>query len=63
MFCNKIYFTVYQYEVSVFTGDKSKSGTDANVYLQIFGECGDTGYRRLMASKTHTNKFEQGNVS
>ena len=49
--------------VSVYTGEESKAGTDANVYLQIFGECGDTGYRKLLNSKTHDNKFEQGNVS
>ena len=47
----------------MFTGDDSKAGTDANVYIQIFGECGDTGYRKLMGSKTNSNKFERGNVS
>ena len=56
-------FTVYQYKVSVFTGEESKAGTDSNVHLQIFGECGDTGFRKLLTSKTHENKFEQGNVS
>ena len=54
---------VFQYMVTVYTGEESKAGTDANVYLQIFGECGDTGYRRLMTSKTNLNKFEQGSVS
>ena len=58
-----MYITVYQYKVSVYTGDDSKSGPNANVYLQVFGECGDTGYRKLITSKTHTDKFEQGNVS
>ena len=47
----------------MFTGDDSKAGTDANVYIQIFGECGDTGYRKLMGSTTNSNKFERGNVS
>ena len=55
--------TVYEYKVTIFTSDDSKSGTDSNVFIQIFGECGDTGYRKLMSSKTNTNKLEQGNVS
>ncbi|XP_052774352.1 lipoxygenase homology domain-containing protein 1-like isoform X2 [Mya arenaria] len=52
---------VYQYEVSVYTSEQSKPNIEANMYLQIFGECGDTGFRKFMASKTHTNKFEPGN--
>ena len=54
---------MYQYKVTVYTGEDSKAGTDANVFIQIFGQCGDTGYRKLMASKTNANKFERGNVS
>ena len=45
------------------TGKKSGAGTDANVFLNIFGEQGDTGERPLSKSKTHGNKFEKGNVS
>jgi len=55
--------TVRNYEVEVYTGSEFNGGTDANVYLQLFGERGDTGKRRLLSSKTNTNKFEQGNVS
>ena len=54
---------VYQYHVEVYTGNESKAGTDANVSMQLFGQRGDTGLRKLMASKTNTNKFEQGQVS
>ncbi|WAR22969.1 LOXH1-like protein [Mya arenaria] len=50
-----------KYEVSVYTSEQSKPNIEANMYLQIFGECGDTGFRKFMASKTHTNKFEPGN--
>ena len=31
------------YNVSVFTGDKFGAGTDANVYIVLFGEIDDTG--------------------
>ena len=50
------------YNVSVFTGKTSGAGTDANVFLQIFGERGDTGARTLRTSKTNKNKFENGKV-
>ena len=49
--------------IQVYTGDISKAGTDANVYITVFGERGDTGVRQLAQSKTHKNKFERGNVS
>ena len=51
------------YNVEVHTGKKSGAGTDANVFLDIFGEQGDTGERPLSKSKTNRNKFEKGNVS
>ena len=31
------------YEVHVFTGDKSGAGTDANVFLIIYGQHDDSG--------------------
>ena len=49
--------------MTIFTSDDSKPGTDSNVYIQIYGDGGDTGYRKLMASKSNTNKLEPGNVS
>lgn len=36
-------FAVNKYIVSVFTADMKGSGTDADVFLNIFGENGDTG--------------------
>ena len=47
----------------MYTGTESKAGTDANVSMQLFGQRGDTGLRRLLSSKTNSNKFEQGQVS
>lgn len=32
-----------KYIVSVFTADMKGSGTDADVFLNVFGEYGDTG--------------------
>jgi hypothetical protein len=32
-----------KYVVSVFTADVKGSGTDADVFINIFGEFGDTG--------------------
>jgi hypothetical protein len=29
--------------VDVYTGNKTGAGTDANVFINIFGDCGDTG--------------------
>lgn len=51
-----------KYIVQVFTGSKSMAGTDANVYIDIFGERGDTGKRPLTKSQ-NINKFEKGKVS
>uniref|UniRef100_A0A8C6Y609 Lipoxygenase homology PLAT domains 1 n=1 Tax=Naja naja TaxID=35670 RepID=A0A8C6Y609_NAJNA len=51
---------IYSYKVSVFTGDIYGAGTDANVYLTIYGDLGDTGERKLRKSETNTNKFERG---
>ncbi|XP_072045883.1 lipoxygenase homology domain-containing protein 1-like [Amphiura filiformis] len=50
------------YEVFVTTSDKKGAGTDANVYVIICGEHGDTGQQWLTKSKTHKDKFEQGNT-
>ena len=45
------------------TGDEIGAGTNANVFLTIYGEYGDTGERKLEKSETHINKFERNNVS
>ncbi|XP_075255415.1 lipoxygenase homology domain-containing protein 1-like isoform X2 [Convolutriloba macropyga] len=51
-----------KYEVFVHTGSVSGAGTDANVYIHLFGELGDSGERKLASSSTHTDKFEKGNM-
>ncbi|MED6242457.1 hypothetical protein ATANTOWER_004969, partial [Ataeniobius toweri] len=52
----------HTYNVSVMTGDVNGAGTDANVFLTIYGDLGDTGERKLSKSETNTNKFERGSV-
>lgn len=49
--------------MSIITGDKRGAGTDANVFVNIFGERGDTGDRSMSKSSTNRNKFERKNVS
>lgn len=57
LFC----LTVNTYEVCVFTGDMMGAGTDANVYINIYGENGDSG-ERCLKNSDNINKFEGGQV-
>ncbi|KAG7237555.1 hypothetical protein INR49_032172, partial [Caranx melampygus] len=52
----------HTYKVSVRTGDMYGAGTDANVFLTIYGDLGDTGERKLNKSENNKNKFERGEV-
>lgn len=54
------YFAEITYEISVKTGDIRHAGTDANVFLKIFGSLGDTGNLQLKATDSSINKFERG---
>lgn len=54
--------TVRTYKVTVRTGDMYRAGTDANVFLTIYGDLGDTGERKLAKSESNKNKFERGQV-
>ena len=53
--------TETDYTVKVFTGDVWGAGTDANVFLTVTGEYGDTGERALKDSD-NMNKFERNQV-
>ena len=50
---------VRDYYVEVYTGDKFGAGTDANVYLEICGDRGDTGERHLHGTRTDGKMFER----
>ncbi len=47
------------YTVAVKTSDKFASGTDANVFLQLFGRKGMSAPIQLKESINHRNKFER----
>ena len=53
---------VVEYTVTVKTGSKFGAGTDANVFILMTGDNGDSGERALKDSHTHMNKFEDNNV-
>ncbi|CAF2821092.1 unnamed protein product [Rotaria sp. Silwood2] len=53
---------IIKYIVDVYTGNKPNAGTDANVFINIYGECGDTGVRPLEYSLQNKNKFERNQV-
>ncbi|TNM89906.1 hypothetical protein fugu_004140 [Takifugu bimaculatus] len=53
---------IHTYKVSVRTGDMFGAGTDASVFLTIYGDLGDTGERKLAKSENNKNKFERGQV-
>ena len=42
------------------TGDVRGAGTDANVYVMIFGESGDTGKLQLRQADNTKDKWERG---
>jgi len=46
----------------VVTGDLWNAGTNANVYLALCGENGDTGFRQLFRARTSQQKFQAGMV-
>ena len=47
------------YEVTVWTGDVKGAGTDANIFLQMYGENGKTEEYQL---RNRTDNFEQGQM-
>lgn len=56
------FLTVNKYSVQVTTGWEAGSGTDANVFLTLVGEKGDTG-KRLLHKTADKELFQGGQVS
>lgn len=54
---------VARHRVTVCTGDLRDAGTDASVYLCLYGDVGDTGERLLYNCKNNDEMFQKGNVS
>ena len=54
---SSLYILANSYKITVFTGNKRGAGTDANVYITLFGKQGDSAERKLDNSE---NNFEKG---
>ena len=52
-----ILFSGAKYKVTVYTGNVSGAGTDAMVYITMFGENGESGERILHSTK---KPFQRG---
>lgn len=50
-----LYFTVDNYKVTVYTGNKYLAGTDARVFVELFGQTRNSGEVELAGKK---NAFE-----
>lgn len=48
------------YHLAIKTGDETSAGTDASVWVQVYGDKGDTGHVELKKSGTMDNLFERG---
>lgn len=52
-------FTAVPYEITIWTGSKAGAGTDANVFIQMYGKDGKTQEINL---RNKTDNFEKGHV-
>ena len=57
-----LYFSATTYKVHVKTSDVRGAGTDANVFVMLFGANGDSGELHLKESETNKDPFENNNV-
>ncbi|EDO41679.1 predicted protein [Nematostella vectensis] len=59
---NMVYFFGMgtNYTVKVHTGDKENADTNAKVYVTLYGEKGDSGFRKLHAGKFEKAKLKTG---
>ena len=55
------HLTDVQYRISVLTGGLWNAGTEAEVYITVYGERGDTGVRHLL-NDGPGDKFRKGQV-
>ena len=56
-----VLFTEIEYTLRVKTGSVFGAGTDANVFINLTGDLGDSGERQLKNSN-NINKFEKNKV-
>ena len=55
-----LFFAVSDYNVRVKTGNVKNAGTESNIYLQIFGDKGDTGVIELKQICDTKDRFQRG---
>ncbi|CAL8070988.1 unnamed protein product [Calicophoron daubneyi] len=53
----------FVYQVTVVTGKEHHGGTDASVYVHLFGETGELGPVQLRQPESSSNKFETGSMA
>ena len=53
---------MYKYVIQTLTAPEAGAGTDANVYVMLVGELGDSGRRFLKDNLENEDKFEPGKV-
>lgn len=53
---------VHKYQVITYLGDVHQAGTDANVFVCVYGSLGSTGKRLLKHSLTSKDRFTQDQV-
>ena len=58
--CIRVVGEAATYKISVKTSDVGGAGTDANVFVVLFGEYGDSGEIHLKESETNRDPFETG---
>jgi lipoxygenase homology domain-containing protein 1 len=57
-----LWFAGTSYKVSVQTSNVNGAGTDAGVYVTLFGENGDSGEIKLVNSETNKKPFENNQL-
>ena len=55
-----VFLLLADYEVSAVTANKLGAGTDANVFVILYGDKGKSEKMQLKESKTNSNPFEKG---
>ncbi len=49
-----------RYAVAIVTGNVAKAGTKADISVNVVGEHGDSGFRKLTKSKNNDKPWQQG---
>lgn len=57
----KTVLPILLYQIRIYTGKDPGSDTDANVFICLHGERGDTG-KRVLVNSNNSSKFQEGQV-